>query len=91
MYDISNNRSRRWVAKYCKRSGLLRVQKSIFLGQLTKATKDQLIADIQPFVDPKRDRLFVVPFLQSQLDAMLREGTPIDKKRIKREIDCLFF
>jgi CRISPR-associated protein Cas2 len=38
LYDITSNKVRRLVAKYLEEKGCRRVQKSVFLGQLSKDT-----------------------------------------------------
>lgn len=35
-YDISNNRIRRYLAKFLKQKGCIRVQRSVFLGRLKR-------------------------------------------------------
>jgi CRISPR-associated protein Cas2 len=34
IYDIAENKPRNKIAKACKQAGLIRVQKSVFLGKL---------------------------------------------------------
>lgn len=47
MYDIENNKVRTQIAKYLKKKGCVRVQKSIFLASSTRERFDEIHADIR--------------------------------------------
>ncbi|MGB9601063.1 MAG: CRISPR-associated endonuclease Cas2, partial [Myxococcota bacterium] len=43
IYDISEDKKRNKVAKFCKEYGLYRVQKSAFLGDINRNQFDELM------------------------------------------------
>ena len=51
IYDIKKDKSRTRVSKICKGSGLYRVQKSVFLGNLEDNEKDTLELSINELID----------------------------------------
>lgn len=61
LYDISKNKVRAKVANLCKDYGLERVQKSIFLGNLTRNRAEMLALEIEKLVGLQKDKVFVVP------------------------------
>ncbi|MFH1161577.1 MAG: CRISPR-associated endonuclease Cas2 [bacterium] len=42
MYDIENNRIRRYIAKYLEKKGYVRVQKSVFFGNVPRSLHKQV-------------------------------------------------
>jgi CRISPR-associated protein Cas2 len=62
IYDISKNSIRKRVSDKCKDYGLSRVQKSAFLGELTKNKSEMLMTEIQGCTDNKSsDCIFLIP------------------------------
>jgi CRISPR-associated protein Cas2 len=53
-YDISSNRRRAKVAKRLERAGL-RVQKSVFVAQLTRTDLERLMDDLAGLIDVRTD------------------------------------
>ena len=60
-YDISKDAARTRTAKMCKKAGLRRIQKSIFLGNITDRNIALLTQAIQQKINPISDRLLVLP------------------------------
>jgi CRISPR-associated protein Cas2 len=60
-YDISSNRLRLKVSKYCKKIGLQRLQKSMFWGETRKEMVAELEKDIRPLLSPRSDQLAIIP------------------------------
>ena len=72
MYDIENDKVRRYVAKYLQRKGCVRIQKSVFLAEGERKAYDEIAAtllEVQQAYDNK-DSLFVVPVSTDQINAM---------------------
>lgn len=61
IYDISSNSKRSKVASKCKNYGMKRVQKSAFLGQLTKNKAEMLAIEIGDTVKDETDAVFIIP------------------------------
>jgi len=59
-YDISSNRTRLIASKYCKKIGLLRLQKSVFAGKASSAVIAEMEAEIRALLAPN-DKFVVIP------------------------------
>lgn len=75
MYDISNDKARRKVAKLCLQLGLQRVQRSVFLGKVKKKYLREFRQEVKKLVDPKTDRLYVLRTSDQSLQRMRQIGT----------------
>ena len=60
-YDIANPKRLREVAKICEKY-LIRVQKSVFEGDLTEAQKYALWHDLETLIDAKTDAIALYYF-----------------------------
>jgi len=65
IYDISNDAIRSKIASKCKNYGLFRVQKSSFIGNLTKNRIEMLILEIKELALKEEDCVFVIPTCKS--------------------------
>lgn len=93
MYDIESNKVRRLVAKYLEQKGCTRVQRSIFLADLSPQTYHQIrddLAEVQAAYD-NHDSILVVPVSTEQLKAMKVIGQRIDIDIITHSYNTLFF
>lgn len=80
-YDISSNKNRRKVAIQCKRIGLVRIQKSVFMGRITKTSfRDFKEASAQ--LISKTDKLYLMPISPNMYKNMLLYGESFDIERI---------
>ena len=93
MYDIESNKVRRYVVKYLEKKGCTRVQKSIFLADLSmdkyQAIREDL-AEVQAAYD-NNDSILVVPISTDYLKAMKVIGQNIDVDIITHSRNTLFF
>lgn len=93
MYDIENNKIRTQIAKYLKKKGCVRVQKSIFLASTERATFNEIhstIRQVQEVYD-NYDSIFFVPVSVDQLRAMKVVGQSISYELILGNKNTLFF
>ncbi|MEX1211963.1 MAG: CRISPR-associated endonuclease Cas2 [Balneolaceae bacterium] len=90
MYDIIDDRARTKISKACQRSGLYRVQYSVFLGTLETNEKDSLQLEIEELMDENVDSVYIFPMSKDELKATALLGQAFDKKRITDEIKALF-
>jgi len=60
IYDISSNKRRKKVSDRCKDYGLKRVQKSAFLGILSRNKLEMLIEETRGSIDTETDCLFAI-------------------------------
>ncbi len=91
MYDIENDRSRTKIARYCKQSGLYRVQYSVFLGNINENEKDTLQLQIEDLIDEERDSVYIFPMSKTGLQQTILLGQAFDKKFVTDEVKALFF
>jgi CRISPR-associated protein Cas2 len=91
IYDIADDKKRGKVAKACKRAGLSRVQKSVFLGKINHNRLDELSEKCLELIDEKTDSVYVFPFCQEDFRHIKVHGQGFDKKLVNEEILELFF
>ena len=92
LYDITNDRARTRVAKFCRQAGLYRVQYSAFLGTLENANElDELQLRIEAEIDPDVDKVYLFPMNKAQLNRAVLLGQAFDKKLVTDEVYALFF
>ena len=91
LYDISNNKVRTKVSKECKKAGLIRVQKSIFLGKLKWNRFDELSEMFDELIDDDLDKVYLFPFCQDDFKQIKVLGQGFDKKLVNDEILSKFF
>ena len=93
MYDIESNKVRRYVVKYLERKGCTRIQKSIFLADLSMDKYQDIrndLAEVQAAYDNK-DSILVVPITTDYLRSMKVIGQNIDVDIITHTRNTLFF
>ncbi len=91
LYDISADRRRNKVAKACKQYGLIRVQKSVFLGKLERNRFDELAEACLSLIDEETDSVYLFPFCQEDFRAVQVLGQGFDKKLVNDEMLSQFF
>ena len=93
MYDIESNKVRRYVVKYLEKKGCTRVQKSIFLADLSMdkyQTIREDLTEVQAAYE-NNDSILVVPISTDYLKAMKVIGQNIDVDIITHTRNTLFF
>ncbi len=91
MYDITENKIRSRISKTCKKYGLTRVQKSIFLGRLDTNRFDELAENCLDLIDEDTDSVYLFPFCQDDFRRIQVLGQGFDKKLVNDEILSKFF
>ena len=93
MYDIENNKVRYQVSKYLERKGCIRIQRSIFLADLSTDQYHTIKSDlteVQSLYD-NHDSIIIVPISTDYLQAMKVIGQSIDVDIIMKTKNTLFF
>lgn len=93
LYDIENNKVRRYVAKYLLKMGCSRVQRSVFLADLPNDRYNKIrndLAEVQAAYD-NVDSILVVPISTDLLTSMRVIGQTIDIELITNKKNTLFF
>ena len=91
VYDITEDKVRNRVAKACKKYGLVRVQKSVFLGKLERNRFDELGEKCLNLINEEEDSLYLFPFCQEDLKGIKVLGQGFDKELVNDEILAKFF
>ncbi len=91
LYDISDDKIRSKVAKSCKKAGLIRVQKSIFLGRIKWSRFDELAEMFDESINQSTDKVYLFPFCQEDFKQIKVLGQGFDKKFANDEILSKFF
>lgn len=93
MYDIESNKVRYNIAKYLIRKGCTRIQRSIFLADLSTSTYQEIrqdLTEIQSLYD-NHDSIIVCPISTDQLRSMKVIGQNIDIDLITHNRNTMFF
>lgn len=91
IYDITKNKTRSRIAIYCKGYGLYRVQKSVFLGTLSKNEIDELSLQCDEIIDKKEDSVYIFPMCDEDFKKVKLLGQAFDKKMAKDEVIAKLF
>lgn len=91
LYDISSNKVRNKLSKKCLDKGLYRVQKSVFIGELNKNQKDELVILAEDLIDRETDSVYIFPSNKEFLEATKLIGQGFDKELIADEVISRFF
>jgi len=91
LYDIANNKVRTKISKECKKAGLVRVQKSIFLGRIKWNRFDELTEMFDGLIDADNDKVYLFPFCQDDFKQIKVLGQGFDKKLVNDAILSKFF
>lgn len=93
MYDIESNKVRHQVSKYLIKKGCTRIQRSIFLADLSSSTYEQIKQDLSAvqsmYENP--DSIIIVPISVNYLESMKIIGKNIDIDIIANKKNTLFF
>lgn len=93
MYDIEDNRVRNLVSKYLVKKGCTRIQKSIFLADLSSEKYEQIrndLTEVQAAYE-NLDSILVVPISTDYLKSMKIIGKNISVDVITKSKNTLFF
>jgi CRISPR-associated endonuclease Cas2 len=80
MYDITDNKIRNYIAKYLLEKGCQRVQKSVYLAQLSRRLYDEIVQTLKEVNDlyDNDDSIFFVPIGENYLQEMNMVGRNVD-------------
>lgn len=93
MYDIESNKVRYQVSKYLLRKGCFRIQRSIFLADLSHEQYESIrtdLAEVQACYD-NHDSIIIVPVSVDLLKSMKVIGKSLDVDIIMQTKNTLFF
>jgi CRISPR-associated protein Cas2 len=90
IYDISKNKIRTKIVKFCKNIGLYRVQKSVFLGNLEPNDIDELKVQSEDIIDPSTDSVYIFPMCEADFKKAVLLGQAFDQELVTDEVRELF-
>ena len=90
-FDIVSDKIRREVTKLIKKLGLVRVQKSVFIGKSDGVNIKKLETELNTLLHPRSDKLFIVPLDNLAYQQLQFFGISLDKRLISRQVNVLFF
>jgi CRISPR-associated protein Cas2 len=82
IYDIRENGIRTRIASKCKDYGLQRVQKSAFLGNLSKNKVDMLAGEVKDAIGDSDNCVFIFPSCKECFQGKIIEGH-LDEEKLK--------
>lgn len=93
MYDIQDNKVRNHIAKYLKKKGCVRIQKSVFLAKTESKYFEEIydtFKEINSYYENK-DSIILVPVNASDVRSMKLIGFNVDIQLITDKPNTLFF
>lgn len=88
LYDIPNDRKRLKLVRLCKDSGLTRVQKSCFFGEIKKDSLGKLMEGIEKLVSID-DSVYLIPINQVAV-SQTRVWGQSSEYEVKKPTVCFF-
>lgn len=88
VYDITNNKTRTKMAKLCKKRGLQRVQKSVFLGTLNRTEVDEVAMMFREAIE-EEDSVYIFPMCQPDFQKTRLIGRSFDRHRVTDAVKAL--
>jgi len=84
VYDISKNGNRSAVIRILKDRGFKRVQKSVFLGDVSRNVAEMVALDAKNHLELEADALFLFPACASCFKSRIIHGR-LDEERVKKK------
>ena len=85
-YDISDDKSRKRVSDYLIEKGFLRIQNSVFLGEIHITKIDDILENICLLVNKDEDSIFCVPINKEDYENIFNFGKKEDYNLYKDEV-----
>ncbi|MCD8478960.1 MAG: CRISPR-associated endonuclease Cas2 [Candidatus Cloacimonetes bacterium] len=89
MYDIVQDRIRNKVVKCCEKSGIYRVQYSVWLGELNRTQCKELRTIIEDLINQEQDKVYIFPMCREDFNSCILLGQAFDKALITDELKAL--
>jgi CRISPR-associated protein Cas2 len=84
IYDITQNGIRSKVSSKCKDYGLRRVQKSAFLGDVSRNKIDMFSMEVKDIIGSTNNCVFIFPSCKECFSGKIIQGH-LDEERIKKK------
>ncbi len=83
VYDIGDNDARRKYSDYLKTKGLVRLQRSMFMGRISSQTLKDVIRVSRKYIDENKDIIHIIPITLYAYNHIIALGRPFTD--IRRE------
>ena len=83
MYDISDHKLRKRIAKKCKQIGLKRMQKSVFFGHTRLSLLNRFKKEGEELINEQSDSILILPITEKGMKKLLSLGKRKVKKLMK--------
>jgi len=93
MYDIENNKIRKYIAKYLLQKGCIRIQKSVFLASSERKNFEEITNTLKEVneVYENKDSIMLVPISTDELKSMRIIGQEKDLKLYTNKPNTIIF
>lgn len=77
-YDISNSRVRTEFSKFLKSEGFIRIQKSVFLGEIKKKKLKKVVKRVENIIDYNEDSIYFFKMCEKDFNKIAYFGKNIE-------------
>ncbi|MDZ4839812.1 MAG: CRISPR-associated endonuclease Cas2 [Bacteroidota bacterium] len=80
MYDITKTKIRNYTINRCKKAGMYRLQKSVFIGEIKESSRDDLLSYFNALKSQltPTDSIIILPITESSITSLKQYGTQKD-------------
>ena len=80
VYDISDNKARVKLAELLQKKGLTRIQRSAFVGELSKSELKDLLRAARQLINEVSDVLHIIPICRYDWSKRIIIGKPLNER-----------
>ena len=86
VYDISKDKTRTKIARRCLDVGLIRVQKSCFLGDVPPNRVEEILLFSRELLNLETDAVYVFPMCREDFEKVKIVGQGFDRELVADEV-----
>ena len=90
-YDISKSKYRKELSDYLLSERFIRIQKSVFLGNISSNEVDRIMKNCNEFVEDKKDSIFICPICIEDLEKSFFIGITFDMEDLDKFKNFIFY
>lgn len=85
-YDVRSNKKRRRLSEYLIDKGLIRIQMSVFIGEIDSKKIVKFKENIKEFINIETDSLYCIPISKEEYEKIFTIGKNVDYKLYEKDI-----
>lgn len=89
VYDVSDDKARAKLAELLQKKGLTRIQRSAFVGELSKTELKDLLRKARQLIDEVNDVLHIIPICRYDWSKRIIMGRPLNERG--RRVEGILF